>query len=354
MAHVVAVADVSESYARSGAQFFFQREEVGKRLARMVEIGQRVDDWNARMRRQGVESLLRKYTRNDSLHPARQAPRDVGNRFALAQPRVRMIQKNCRAAEAHNADFKRDTRAQRRLFKNHRQESARESFLVAVRVRLDIRGQTKQLADLRGVPLRADQQVGGKTQCRGVRIHVYLAAASARAGAVVGGTACVLAGRSVFAKTESSLESPSFTCCAVNMNGGSSRRVCSCVQLMSRPCRRASVTYGAPSTSRPTPSINPSPRTSRMKSNLAASFFKPARNSAPRARTLASRCFRSTVSRKANPVAHTRGPPPNVEPWRPGENAAANSSRARKAPSGSPPASGFATTTMSGRPVSRW
>jgi hypothetical protein len=37
-----------------------------------------------------------------------------------------------------------------------------------------------------------------------------------------------------------------------------------------------------------------------------------------------------------------------------GENAAANSSRARNAPSGSPPASGFATMTMSGRPSRRW
>ncbi len=50
-------------------------------------------------------------------------------------------------------------------------------------------------------------------------------------------------------------------------------------------------------------------------------------------------------------MAQVSGPPPNVEPCRPGENAAANSSRARNAPSGNPPASGFATTTMSGRPV---
>src|SRR5882762_11739764 len=104
MAHVVAIADVSESYAGSGAEFFFQREEVGKRLAGMVEIGQRVDDWNGRMRRQGVESLLRKYARNDSMHPARKASRNVGNRFALAQARVCVIEEDGRAAHAHNAD----------------------------------------------------------------------------------------------------------------------------------------------------------------------------------------------------------------------------------------------------------
>jgi len=43
----------------------------------------------------------------------------------------------------------------------------------------------------------------------------------------------------------------------------------------------------------------------------------------------------------------------SARPWAPGENAAANSSRAKNAPSGSPPANGLATTTMSGSPVSR-
>jgi len=57
--------------------------------------------------------------------------------------------------------------------KNHRQEPARESFLVAVRVRFDIGSQTKQLADLRGVPLRP-RSAGPEARLNagGVRIHV--------------------------------------------------------------------------------------------------------------------------------------------------------------------------------------
>ncbi len=155
MADVVAVADISELHSARGPELFFQREEVSKRLAGMVEVRQRVDDWNGRMRRQSVQGLLLKYTRDDPVYPARKTPRDIGDRFALAQPRVRMIEQNGRATHAHDAGFERDARAQGRLFKNHREEPARESVLVPIRVRLDARGQTKQLADLRGVPLRA-------------------------------------------------------------------------------------------------------------------------------------------------------------------------------------------------------
>ena len=78
------------------------------------------------MRRQHFKRLLRKHARDDSLHPARKAPPDVGNRFALAQMRIGVIEVNRRAAQAGDADFKRDARAQRRLFKNHRQKAARQ------------------------------------------------------------------------------------------------------------------------------------------------------------------------------------------------------------------------------------
>src|ERR1700693_2773767 len=276
--------------------------------------------------------------------------------------RIRVVEVNRRAAHAGNADFKRDARAERRLLKNHRQKAAGESGLVAFRMRLDVRGHAKKFLNLRGAPLRAGQKIGRESQCwtlglalgLGLRIHGYLTAASVRASAGVARTAVDLAGRSVLARTDSIFDRPSFTCCAVKINGGRKRRMWSWVQLMSRPSFSASATYGAPSTSRSTPIIRPSPRTSWMKSNFAAIFFRPAFNSAPRARTLASKCFRSTVSRNVKPVAQVSGPPPNVEPWRPGENDAANSSRARNAPSGSPPASGFATMTMSGRPARRW
>ena len=79
------------------------------------------------MRRENFQRLLRKYARHNPVHPARKAAPDIGNRFALAQMRVRVVEENCRAAQARNADFKRDPRAQRRLFKNHRQKPAGQS-----------------------------------------------------------------------------------------------------------------------------------------------------------------------------------------------------------------------------------
>src|SRR3989449_8395781 len=55
-----------------------------------------------------------------------------------------------------------------------------------------------------------------------------------------------------------------------------------------------------------------------MKSNLAASFTRPARNSALRAWMLERRFSSSTVVRNSSAVAQTSGPPPKVLPCRPG------------------------------------
>ena len=111
------------------------------------------------MRREHFQRLLRKHARHNALHPARKAAPDVGNRFALAQMRVRVVEVNRRAAQAGNAHFKRDPRAQRRLFKNHRQKPPGQRGLVAVRMRLDVRGQVEQFLHLRGIPFRAGQQI---------------------------------------------------------------------------------------------------------------------------------------------------------------------------------------------------
>src|ERR1700676_3668219 len=155
MADIVSVTDIGERHSARRAESFFQREEVRKSLARMIQIGQRINNGNTRKRCQGVQGFLRKYARYDSVDPTRKAPRDVSDRFALAETRVRVVEQNGRAPHAYNAHFEGHTRAQGGFFKNHGEETARESVLITIRVRLDVRRQTKQLADLRGVPLRA-------------------------------------------------------------------------------------------------------------------------------------------------------------------------------------------------------
>src|SRR6266478_6271454 len=114
----------------------------------MINVRERIDNRCSRMLRQDFESLLRKNTRHDSLHPARKAASDIGNGFAVTEMRVGVIEINRRPAQAGNTDFECNARAQRWLFKNHCQEPASEGVLVAVRVRLNVRSQTKQLADL--------------------------------------------------------------------------------------------------------------------------------------------------------------------------------------------------------------
>src|ERR1700730_14260328 len=106
MADVVAVPYVREVYASRGAEFFLVRKEITEGLARMINIRERVDHRNCRMRREDVERVLRKHARHDSMHPARKASPNIGNGFAVAQMRIRMIEINRRAAQTGDANFK--------------------------------------------------------------------------------------------------------------------------------------------------------------------------------------------------------------------------------------------------------
>src|ERR1700747_3317709 len=107
-------------------------------------------------------------------------------------------------------------------------------------MRFDIHGHAEQLLDLRRTPLRAGQEIGRDTQHLalglafrlGLGIHDYLAAACVRAAAGVEDTVADLAGRSVLVRTDSIFERPSFTCCAVKINGGRKRRMWWCGEVV--------------------------------------------------------------------------------------------------------------------------
>ena len=143
----------------------------------------------------------------------------------------------------------------------------------------------------------------------------------------------------------------SSTCRSVTMNGGSrpDHVIVRAIDDQAVAQRRSHI--GRPSTARSMPIIKPSPRTSRMKSNSAPSRESPARSCAPRCAHVFEQIFvLRSIARNSSATAQASGPPPKVEPCKPGENASAKLSCARIAPSGSPPASGLATTTMSGKP----
>src|SRR5216683_3401977 len=355
MANVIAVANVSELEAAQRPKFFFQSEEIGQRLAGMKLVGKRVDHRDAGIRGHFLEDALMINARDDALHPALEVASDIGDGLPRAERRggLGVVQEYDRSTHALDADVEGDTRAERGLLKNQRDEFAMERGGVAAGAGLDIRRELEQFARVRGAPLRSGEEIirqgNGRNECCGCHFSFHLAVAWAtRCGSAdlpesEAGICC-----EVVARTISKSRRNSRTCARVMIKGGRKRNVKSWVQLMSKPRRMASLTKGAPSMESSTPIIRPSPRISRMKLNFAASFVRPSRNSAPRMRIFSRSFSSSTIWRNSSAVAQASGPPPNVVPCIPGETREATSSVARMAPSGSPAARGLAISAMSG------
>ena len=121
----------------------------------MELVGQRVDHGNARILGELFEHRLLEKTRDDSVCPAFEASCHVGNRFAFAETRRGVVQECGRAAEAGDADFECNASSQRRLLENQREESPGKRAAVAVGTSLDVRGELKDVANLRGAPFHA-------------------------------------------------------------------------------------------------------------------------------------------------------------------------------------------------------
>src|SRR5438034_10316254 len=106
MADVVPVADIGQPESPQRAEFFFQREIIRQRLARMKTVGESVDDRNLSVRRQLFENGLVIDARDDALHPALEIPRHVHDGLALAEPRpLRTVQENPRSHYPLNPDL---------------------------------------------------------------------------------------------------------------------------------------------------------------------------------------------------------------------------------------------------------
>src|SRR5260370_29980945 len=113
MASVIAVADIGKLKAAQITEAFLECEEIAKRLARMIEVGQRIDNWNIRVRGKLVERILLEDAGDDAVYPALEAFRDIGNVFAFAEMRDGVIEKHGRAAKTGDAYFESNAGAQR-------------------------------------------------------------------------------------------------------------------------------------------------------------------------------------------------------------------------------------------------
>ena len=130
------------------------------------------------------------------------------------------------------------------------------------------------------------------------------------------------------------------------MSGGRKRSVCGPVKLRSSPASRPlSTTSGAlASASKSTATMRPRPRTCSTCGNAA----KHSRMYAPTCSTCSAMPPSDSSRTVARAAATARQLPPNVEPWSPGANEAATSSRAAHMPMGNPEAMPLAMVTTSG------
>jgi hypothetical protein len=140
------------------AEMLLQRQEVGDRLARMLFVGERVDDVQPRRRRREfLEDVLGKGPDDHAVHPALEVARHVGDRLALAEPCLGVVEEHHVAAHAQDADLEGHARAQRRLLKDQRQKLAAQRAGVSGRIGLDVGGDRQQLARMRRAPFRSSE-----------------------------------------------------------------------------------------------------------------------------------------------------------------------------------------------------
>lgn len=65
--------------------------------------------------------LVAERAQHNHIYPTLQVVGDVCERLTISQTRLRAVDKNCRTTQCVNRSLKRNSRAQRRLFKEHYQ-----------------------------------------------------------------------------------------------------------------------------------------------------------------------------------------------------------------------------------------
>src|SRR5450755_4364544 len=84
MGDVVAVTDVGEFETAHRSEMLLQSEDIGKRLAGMIQIAQCIDHRYAGPARQLFNSVVRKHPSHNAVGPTIQIPGNIFNRFPVA------------------------------------------------------------------------------------------------------------------------------------------------------------------------------------------------------------------------------------------------------------------------------
>ena len=119
MRNVVSVSDISKADFFEIAKTLAQREVVGKRLARVFQLTQCVDDRNACVLRHSFNCPVGKSAKDDPVHPALEIVGDVTELFPPVEAPVSLIDKRSPAAHAGHPRFKREPGAEGLLLEKH-------------------------------------------------------------------------------------------------------------------------------------------------------------------------------------------------------------------------------------------
>ena len=159
MADIVSIADVRDTQILERAESLEQREVIRQRLAGVIKVTERVDDWNRGMLRQLFDGLVRIRAGDDGVGPALEVARVVADRLAGADAIGAVIEIDRAAAELRHARLETDERAQRVLFKQQHNDLAFERVQEMLRRGLDCRGGVEQPFDLTTRGIRQREQI---------------------------------------------------------------------------------------------------------------------------------------------------------------------------------------------------
>src|SRR5712692_5169001 len=115
---IVAVADPGELQTLELDAPLPEREEIGHGLARMLEVGEGVDDGYGGVARQLLERPVGEDPRGDAVDPAREIASDVGHGLALAHADLLGGEIDGGPAQLDHGDLEGDPRAQGRLLED--------------------------------------------------------------------------------------------------------------------------------------------------------------------------------------------------------------------------------------------
>ena len=161
MGHVVAVPHEREDPTLGRPEAFLDREQVGERLARVLEVGQRVDHRHVGRAGQRLEPLLFEGAEHDRVDVARQHAPGVLDRLTPAELKIRRRQGHRVTAELRHPDLERHAGPRGGLLEDQRHGPARHRIRMQPRVDLHPGRQGHHAAELRRGQVVDRQEVTG-------------------------------------------------------------------------------------------------------------------------------------------------------------------------------------------------